>query len=112
MPGGWIFGAAVQAAISCWPRPMPAGGTSDIGLRLIGCSRVHGESMVVRHVLHPMWRACRMLLLLVVLLLLVFAGGGGYYGYNQWGLGGGVGILLLVIVLFLLFGRGHFSRRI
>jgi hypothetical protein len=47
------------------------------------------------------------MLLLIILLLLVFGGGGGYYGYSQWGPGGGLGIfgtVLLVAVIVYLFG--------
>lgn len=46
------------------------------------------------------------MLLLIILLLLVF-GGGGYYGYSQWGAGGGLGIfgtVLLVTVVVYMFG--------
>ena len=47
------------------------------------------------------------MLLLIILLLLVFGGGGGYYGYSQWGAGGGLGIfgiVLLVAVVVYMFG--------
>jgi hypothetical protein len=47
------------------------------------------------------------MLLLIILLLLVFGGGGGYYGYSQWGTGGGLGIfgtVLLVAVVVYMFG--------
>ena len=47
------------------------------------------------------------MLLLIILLLVVFGGGGGYYGYSQWGAGGGLGIfgtILLVTVVVYLFG--------
>jgi hypothetical protein len=47
------------------------------------------------------------MLLLIILLLLVFGGGGGYYGYSQWGAGGGLGIfgtVLLVAVVMYMFG--------
>ena len=47
-----------------------------------------------------------MLLLLIVLLLLL-GGGGGYYGYSRWGTHGGLGIfgiVLVVVVLFYVFG--------
>ena len=47
------------------------------------------------------------MLLLIILLVLVFGGGGGYYGYSQWGSGGGLGIfgtVLLVAVVVYLFG--------
>jgi hypothetical protein len=51
------------------------------------------------------------MLLLIRLLALLFAGGGGYYGYSRWGTGGGLGILgtvLLVVVVWYLFGGMHF----
>jgi hypothetical protein len=48
------------------------------------------------------------MLLLIILLLLVFGGGGGYYGYSQWGPGGGLGIfgtvLLVTVVVYLVGG--------
>ena len=47
------------------------------------------------------------MLLLIILLLLVFGGGGGYYGYSQWGAGGGLGVfgtVLLVAVVVYMFG--------
>jgi hypothetical protein len=47
------------------------------------------------------------MLLLIIVLLLVFGGGGGYYGYSQWGAGGGLGIfgtVLLVAVVVYMFG--------
>ena len=47
------------------------------------------------------------MLLIIILLLLVFGGGGGYYGYSQWGAGGGLGIfgtVLLVAVVVYMFG--------
>jgi len=50
-------------------------------------------------------------LLIIVVLLLLFGGGFGYYGHQQWGPQGGigvVGIVLVVIVLVLLFGGGRF----
>ena len=51
--------------------------------------------------------------LLIILLLLVFGGGGGYYGYSQWGPGGGLGIfgtVLLVAVVVYMFGGLHRAR--
>jgi hypothetical protein len=49
------------------------------------------------------------LLVVIVVILLLFGGGGGYYGYHQWGpTGGGVsvlGVLLICLVLWLIFGR-------
>jgi hypothetical protein len=53
------------------------------------------------------------MLLLVILLLLLFGGGGGYYGYSSGYYGGGgfsiVGILVLVLVVMMVFGRGSFG---
>ena len=51
------------------------------------------------------------MLLLIIVLFLIFGCGGGYYGYQNWGPQGGIGIggiLLLLLVLFLFFGRGRF----
>jgi hypothetical protein len=47
------------------------------------------------------------MLLLIIVLVLLFGGGGGYYGYSQWGPGGGLGIggtILVVAVVVYLFG--------
>ena len=47
------------------------------------------------------------MLLLIIVLVLLFGGGGGYYGYSQWGAGGGLGIfgtVLLVAVVVYMFG--------
>lgn len=52
------------------------------------------------------------MLILIIILALLFAGGGGYYGYSQWGVGGGLGIVgtVLVILLVLYFmGALHFT---
>ena len=49
------------------------------------------------------------LIILVVLLLLVL--GGGYGGYTRLGYGGGIGIgglLLILLLVYLLFGFGRF----
>jgi len=51
------------------------------------------------------------MLLLILLLFVLFGLGGPYYGYQQWGYAGGGGILVFVLILFLLFwvfGRGRF----
>ena len=48
------------------------------------------------------------LILIVLLLVLVFGGG---LGYSRWGYSGGIGIggiLLIVLVVYLLLGRGRF----
>ena len=49
-------------------------------------------------------------ILLIIVLVLVF-GGGGYYSYGNYGpaFGGGVGIvglLVIILVVYLLLGRG------
>jgi hypothetical protein len=54
----------------------------------------------------------RSMLLLIIVLVLLFGGGGGYYGYSQWGAGGGLGIfgtVLLVALVMYMFGglRSH-----
>jgi hypothetical protein len=48
------------------------------------------------------------LILIVIILVLLFGGG---FGYRRWGYGGGIGIggiLLIVLVVYLLVGRGRF----
>ena len=46
-----------------------------------------------------------MSILLIVLIVLLLFGGGGFYGYGQSPyLGGGIGLVGLIIILFLLFG--------
>jgi hypothetical protein len=52
-----------------------------------------------------------LLIVLIVVVLLAFGGGGGYYGYRRWGTGGGIGIfgqVLIVLVLFYVFGGLRF----
>jgi hypothetical protein len=49
------------------------------------------------------------LILLIVLIILLLGGGG--YGYSRYGYGGGIGIggiLLIVLIVYLLFGYGRF----
>jgi hypothetical protein len=51
----------------------------------------------------------RMDLILIILLLVLIFGGG--FGYSRWGYSGGIGIggvLLIVLVVYLLLGRGRF----
>ncbi len=43
------------------------------------------------------------LLLVLLLLLLLLGGGGGYYGYSQWGVGGGIGIFGVVLIILLVY---------
>ena len=46
-----------------------------------------------------------MSILLIVLLVIILFGGGGFYGYGQSPyLGGGIGVVGLIIILFLIFG--------
>jgi hypothetical protein len=48
------------------------------------------------------------LILIILVLFLLF---GGAFGYHRWGYGGGIGIggiLLIVLVAYLLIGRGRF----
>jgi hypothetical protein len=48
------------------------------------------------------------LILIIIVLLLIFGGG---FGYTRWGYGGGIGIggiLLIVLLVYLLVGRGRF----
>jgi hypothetical protein len=48
------------------------------------------------------------LILIILILFLLFGGG---FGYHRWGYGGGIGIggiLLIVLVVYLLVGRGRF----
>lgn len=49
--------------------------------------------------------------LLLLILILVFIVGdlvGGYYRYNPRGIPGGLGVILVVIVLMVLLGRGRY----
>ena len=49
----------------------------------------------------------RMDVILIVLILVLLLGGG--FGYSRWGYGGGFGIggvLLIILIVYLLFGRG------
>jgi hypothetical protein len=46
------------------------------------------------------------MILLLIILLLVFGLPGGWYGYNNWGRGPGIGIILLVLLVVLLLGYG------
>jgi len=46
------------------------------------------------------------LILIIIILVLLFGGG---FGYHRWGYGGGIGIggiLLIVLIVYLLLGRG------
>jgi hypothetical protein len=56
------------------------------------------------------------MLLLILVLLLVFGFGGGYYGYNNYGPRGGIGIfgavILIVIVLYFIGGLHGSSLRL
>ena len=49
-----------------------------------------------------------MILVLIIVLILLLGGGGGYYGYANWGpeygIGGAVGLILLVLLIAYLLG--------
>jgi hypothetical protein len=47
------------------------------------------------------------MLILLIILLLLFGGGGGYYGWSNYGPGGGIGIFLVVLLVLYLLGRGR-----
>lgn len=51
-------------------------------------------------------------LIIIILVVFLLCGSGGYYGFSrynpEWGLGGGLGTILLVLLLLYLFG---FLRR-
>ena len=53
-----------------------------------------------------------MSLILIIVVLLLLGGGGGYYGYNRGmyngvGFGGGLaGLLVVLLVIYVLFGAG------
>jgi hypothetical protein len=54
-------------------------------------------------------RLSRMPLIIILIILLVLFGGGGYYmgpGIGYYG-GGGVSVLLAILIIYLLFGRGR-----
>lgn len=44
---------------------------------------------------------------IVIVLVLLLGGGGGYYGYNRYGgrgLGGSLGLVLIILIVFWLLG--------
>jgi hypothetical protein len=46
-------------------------------------------------------------ILIIVLLIVLLGGGGGYYGYNRFGtrgLGGVLGLILVILLIFWLVG--------
>jgi hypothetical protein len=56
------------------------------------------------------------MLIVIILLLLVLGGGGGWYGWNQggpsYGIGGGLGTILLVLLVIWLLGGFSGSLRL
>ena len=51
-------------------------------------------------------------ILIIVVLLLLFGGGGGYYAHSRYGsagLGGVLGTVLVVLLVFWLVGALHFT---
>jgi hypothetical protein len=42
------------------------------------------------------------MLLIIIILVLVFGVGGGYWGNRQWGPGGGLGVVGLILVILLI----------
>ena len=62
-----------------------------------------------RSVLGPYAKLSPMPLIVILIILLVLFGGGGYYmgpGIGYYG-GGGISLILALIVIYLLFGRGR-----
>jgi hypothetical protein len=47
-------------------------------------------------------------LLILILIVVLLGGGGGYYGYRSYGPIGGLGVVLLIVVIAWVFGRGRF----
>ena len=48
---------------------------------------------------------CAVSILLLIIIVILLFGGGGFYGYGRSPyLGGGIGLVGLIIILFLLFG--------
>jgi hypothetical protein len=63
----------------------------------------------LRHFEGPYATLPRMPLIVILIILLVLFGGGGYYmgpGLGYYG-GGGISLILGLIVIYLLFGRGR-----
>jgi hypothetical protein len=51
-------------------------------------------------------------LLIIVVLILLLGGGGGYFGYNRYGgrgLGGVLGLVLIIVLVFWLAGGLHMN---
>jgi hypothetical protein len=74
----------------------------------LGFSSIHGTENVRCWFTGQHYRSRNMgLIILIILLLLLFGGGG--WGYSRYGYGGGIGIggvLLIVLIVYLLFGYG------
>lgn len=96
---------------SCAKEPAHEWGTQGVGTnrsgREVGGERErHGNAGV-----HPGRERARrmgMLIIILVVLLIVFGGGGYYMGPGVGYYGGGiVDVLILLVILYLLFGRGR-----
>jgi hypothetical protein len=103
----WAAGAATQQA---WSK---AGGmvgdAADATSRAGGFTDDGRSRRVVNDKADTKDTEERMDLILIVLILVLVFGGG--LGYSRWGYGGGIGIggiLLIVLVVYLLLGRGRF----
>jgi hypothetical protein len=102
-PGLWIHASAMR---QCQPRKNEAPGmnqhernafiTVDGSCSVCYAQRSNSEG--------------KMGLILLIVLIILLVGGGGY-GYSRYGYGGGIGIggiLLIILIVYLLFGYGRF----
>ena len=70
-------------------------------------STVHPDAAIAPFCAKEQETKENVMLLLIIVLILLFGGGGGYYGYSNYGpVGGLVPIILVVVVIWLLLGRG------
>ena len=68
-------------------------------------SQGYCRAQLIRNSAHPF----HMPLIIILIVLLLIFGGGGYYmgpGLGYYG-GGGISIVLAIIIIYLLFGRGR-----